>query len=157
MKNQTEHTPAISALQLVHLGADQVKVRVRMQEIDKFRKDIQVLLHGADDLIQRPSITEIFTRVCQEWNTLPAQLMGKTRQRSLVEPRHVFFYLVMRVWAQKISLKECGRLLLRDHSTVLHSIKTVNNLMETELAFAARVRRVMLLLKLDLPEVLKTK
>jgi len=53
----------------------------------------------------------------------------KCRDRELVEARQLFFYFVWKYTT--ITLKDLGRLLKRDHATVIHSVKTWHNLMET--------------------------
>lgn len=60
-------------------------------------------------------------------------LSTKSRNRELVEARHAAMFLIRK--HTSLSLTEAGQLFNRDHATVLHAIKNVKNLIETDKAF----------------------
>lgn len=64
----------------------------------------------------------------------PAELQKKTRNREIVEARQVAMFLSKQ--NTKESLAKIGRTIgNKDHATVLHACKTVENLIETNSAF----------------------
>lgn len=60
-------------------------------------------------------------------------LAQKCRKREIVEIRQIFCYF-SREWSN-VSLAKIGKLINRDHATVLHSHKQVKNLLETDYKF----------------------
>lgn len=54
---------------------------------------------------------------------------GKARKHEQVEARQISMYLIK--LKTRASLKNIGRHFNRDHSTVIHSIETVQDLMQT--------------------------
>lgn len=68
--------------------------------------------------------------VCEEYLIEPKILMSKTRKREIVFPRQTCHYLAKK--HTKFSLAEIGKHIgYKDHATVINSIKTVENLVET--------------------------
>jgi hypothetical protein len=69
-------------------------------------------------------------------------IMDKTRYRGrrYVEARQLFTTFMVR--HTKRSLKNIGELVGKDHATVLHSKKTVNNLCDTNSKFKAMYNRI---------------
>jgi chromosomal replication initiator protein len=53
----------------------------------------------------------------------PDELKGRSRHKQIVEPRHISMYLLRE--DAHLSTPEIGRLLNRDHTTVLHGLKQV--------------------------------
>ncbi len=79
------------------------------------------------------------------------KLGGKTRKRQFVIARQLSMYLAKHLTDK--SLKAIGEMFGgRDHSTVIYSIKTVQDLMETDLVFKDTVSELEKKLKLSLNE-----
>tara|TARA_R110000803_G_scaffold10308_6_gene31700 strand:- start:2587 stop:3021 length:435 start_codon:yes stop_codon:yes gene_type:complete len=58
---------------------------------------------------------------------------GKARPREIASARQQFCWLIRKAYGTQISLKRIGSFIgNRDHSTVLHSIKIVGDLMDTD-------------------------
>ena len=55
----------------------------------------------------------------------------KTRKREYVTARYIFFYMEKRFNAIHFTLTRVGAILNLDHATVLHGVKTIKNLKET--------------------------
>jgi chromosomal replication initiation ATPase DnaA len=73
--------------------------------------------------------------------TVPRDLiMGVTRQADAVLARHAAMALAQRCLAY--SLPRIGRLLHRDHTTVLHGVRRIARLAAEDAAFAARLDRL---------------
>jgi chromosomal replication initiator protein len=75
-------------------------------------------------------VTEI---VAEIWQIPKEALLTKTRKREVVEARQVLMAHKKKETGN--SLAKVGRSFLKDHATVLHAIKTVKNLRETDKAF----------------------
>lgn len=73
-------------------------------------------------------------------------LHSKSRKREIVQARQIAMYLSKTF--TKSSLQTIGREIgKRDHATVLHAVKTVNNLMDTDKTFKSNLKELELKLK----------
>ena len=64
-------------------------------------------------------------------------LSSRTRKRDVVEARQIFCWLCKK--HTKASLESIGTFVRRDHSTAIHSVKIVNNLMSVSRELRDRV------------------
>jgi chromosomal replication initiator protein len=81
-----------------------------------------------------PTMPQVVAVVTEFYNVRLADLQGKERQRSIALPRHVAMYLARK--CTKLSLEEVGRYYGgRDHTTVMHAMKTVENRMRKDTEF----------------------
>lgn len=62
---------------------------------------------------------------------------NKTRKREYVQPRQQAMFIIYRMFPKK-SLQSIGNLFGKDHTTVLHAKKTVNNLIDTDRKYRLR-------------------
>lgn len=89
--------------------------------------------------------------VAEHFNVPVDKLQGKTRKRSIVIARQLSMYLAKNLTDK--SLKAIGeRFGGRDHSTVIYSCKTVQDLMETDAVFNDTVAELEKKIKLSLNE-----
>jgi chromosomal replication initiator protein len=58
------------------------------------------------------------------------QIQSRKRYKKVVEARHLFHYFVK--MKTKNTLKEIGNMSKRDHSSVIHSVKTIHNWLQTD-------------------------
>jgi chromosomal replication initiator protein len=80
-------------------------------------------------------------RVAAAWSVRPEGLQSRRRTKDLTVPRQVAMFLIKELLDE--SLVAIGRVFGgRDHSTVIHSIRKVEEDMETDEDFAERVREV---------------
>lgn len=87
-----------------------------------------------------PNLT-IEDLVCDYFNVPKEMIEVKTRKREVVQARQVchFFY---KSFTDK-SLASIGALVgSKDHATVLHSVKTVNNLIDTDVRFRKQIEEL---------------
>jgi chromosomal replication initiator protein len=80
-------------------------------------------------------------RVATEWGVSVDGLQAKTRTKVLTVPRQVAMYLsreLLGMQLVEIGLAFGGR----DHSTVIHSLERVGEMMKTSAEFRSRVERV---------------
>lgn len=66
------------------------------------------------------------------------QLFQKTRKREIVEARQIAMF-VASTQIKTLSLSKIGEYYNKDHATVIHALKTVNNLCETDHLFKEKV------------------
>ncbi len=89
--------------------------------------------------------------VAEHFNVQVEKLQGKTRKRSIVIARQLSMYLAKNLTDK--SLKAIGDMFGgRDHSTVIYSCKTVQDLMETDAIFKDTVAELEKKIKLSLNE-----
>lgn len=68
-------------------------------------------------------------------------LDSKTRRREIVKAKQISQYFTKK--KTKLSLDMIGQLIgNKDHATVLHSIKTVNNLMDTDKIYKSEIEEI---------------
>jgi len=88
-----------------------------------------------------PDLRNIFVTVCKYFNIDPAVAVKKTRKREIVQTRQVSMYfakLYIKSSLAKIGQAHGGK----DHATVLHAVKTVNNLIDTDKLFRRQIQQL---------------
>lgn len=95
----------------------------------------------ADPLYQRhlprAGMDRTIEAVAEEFGIAPDAILGECRARDIALPRQVVMALTHRVLGY--STPRIGRLLARDHSTVLYGCQRVAALAAADTAFAARL------------------
>jgi len=106
----------------------------------------EMTLEGAQDLLhdllraneRRLTIDEIQRRVAEHFNIKLAEMTSSRRARAVARPRQVAMYLAKQLTSR--SLPEIGRKFGgRDHTTVIHAVKKIEELIETDSALAEDV------------------
>ncbi|MBU2092135.1 MAG: chromosomal replication initiator protein DnaA, partial [Alphaproteobacteria bacterium] len=96
---------------------------------------LQDLLRAND---RRVTIEEIQKRVAEHFNIRIADMHSARRSRAVARPRQVAMYLAKQLTAR--SLPEIGRKFGgRDHTTVMHAVKKVDELRAADQSFAEDV------------------
>lgn len=114
----------ISVLAHATINKKQLNLDLAKEVVEKLVKSTQ----------QDISIEFIKKTVCDYFNIAPEQLKSKTRKREIVQSRQIAMYFA-KIFT-KNSLASIGSQIGgKDHATVLHACKTVNNLMETDKRF----------------------
>jgi hypothetical protein len=80
-----------------------------------------------------PWIGRLAQAVADEWGVSAAELTSQRRQGLLIKPRFVLVWAVKQ--ASDYSLPQIGRLLNRDHTTVMHACRRVNEWRATDEVF----------------------
>ena len=87
------------------------------------------------------SIQQIIEAVTRFYNVRLADLQSKKRHKSIALPRQVCMYLARQ--KTRYSLEEIGGYFGgRDHTTVMHAIRTIGDYRRTDDAFAAQLERI---------------
>ena len=84
------------------------------------------------------TIEEIQRRVSEHYNIRLTDMSSARRARAVARPRQVAMYLAKQLTSR--SLPEIGRKVgNRDHTTVIHAVQRVTELMEREASFGEDV------------------
>jgi len=87
---------------------------------------------------RRVTIEEIQKRVAEHWNIRLTDMSSARRARAVARPRQVAMYLAKQLTSR--SLPEIGRRFgNRDHTTVMHAVSRVTELIERDASFAEDV------------------
>ncbi len=87
---------------------------------------------------RRVTIEEIQKRVAEHWNIRLTDMFSARRARAVARPRQVAMFLAKQLTSR--SLPEIGRKFgNRDHTTVMHAVQRVGELMQRDVAFAEDV------------------
>ena len=118
----------ISLLAQASLNKKAVTIELAKQMIDKFVKNTA----------REVSIDYIQKVVCDYFD-LPIELLkSKTRKREVVQARQIAMFFAKQMTKSSLANigAHCGG---KDHATVLHACKTVNNLMDTDKRFKSYI------------------
>ncbi len=90
---------------------------------------------------QRLTVDRIQRAVCEEFNVTLTDMVSKRRARIIARPRQVAMYLSKKL--TKRSLPDIGRRFGgRDHTTVMHAVKRIDELRASDLEFNAHIEAV---------------
>ncbi len=83
---------------------------------------------------QEITISYIINTVCEEMGTSQADFFTTTRKRNVVQARQLSMYFAKKYTKASLNIigEQCGG---KDHATVIHSLKTVANLLDTDKQF----------------------
>ncbi len=108
-----------------------VTVELAKEIVDKFAKNINREI--TVDMIQKI--------VCEYFNLKPEELKAKTRRREIVQPRQIIMYFAKKY--TKASLQVIGTMCGgKDHSTVLHACRNIEDLKQTDKQVRAYVEDI---------------
>ena len=106
------------------LNKKAVNLDLAKQMIDKFVKNTA-----------REVSIDYIQKVVSDYFNMPVELMkSKTRKREIVQARQISMYFSKKLTKSSLASigMQCGG---KDHATVLHACKTVNNLKDTDKHF----------------------
>ena len=115
------------ALMRVIALADLVKKEVTLERTCDILKDVLNVLD------RRVTIEEIQRKVAEHYNIRVAEMTSKRRDRPVARPRQVAMYLAKELTTK--SLPDIGRAFDRDHTTVIHAVKAIEQLREKDPEF----------------------
>lgn len=89
-----------------------------------------------------PSVEEIIYGVCRHHRIYPALLKKKSRKQFIVKPRQEVHYLIKKHHPE-ISYYAIGKMVGdKGHVTVLYSVRTISDLMETDKVFRKEMQEI---------------
>jgi len=121
----------ISLLAQSTLNKKEITLELASEMIDKLVKNTK----------KEISIDFIQKTVCEYFGLPSDVLQTKTRKREIVQARQIAMYFSKGM--TKSSLSTIGSIIGgKDHATVLHACKTVNNLMDTDKRFKSQIEDI---------------
>ncbi len=105
--------------------------------------DVAAVANHLRELLEasRPTVERVAREVGGYFRLKPRQLQSQGRQRNILLPRQIGMYLARQVTA--LSLGEIGAYFGgRDHSTVLHACRKVEQALQRDLVLAGAVRQI---------------
>ena len=88
--------------------------------------------YGREAILKKMNLSNnvIVSIVCKHYNLDVKRVMSKERYRELVTARQISMYLMRKYTNQ--TLKEVGGYFGRDHTTAVHALQTLSNLIDTD-------------------------
>ncbi len=83
---------------------------------------------------------DIINIVAEQMYISSNSIMGQNRTRIVVDSRFIVILLIKEVYPD-YTLKDIGRILKRDHTTILYAMKTAKDLLEFNTEFKAKYNK----------------
>jgi chromosomal replication initiation ATPase DnaA len=96
------------------------------QEIKRLKQEI--VQPRLDITKNEQTWNDVMRAVCQVFNMTPDAIQSQNRKQDIVFARHMFCYLCRK--HLQMSLVDIGRILMRDHSTIINAVRKANDLIE---------------------------
>lgn len=119
---------------------EHIKKLIRLHKIilNELRKGNLAILDNNNKVFPGIEITiDVIYTICSE---VTGQVHRKTRKRGVVQMRQLVFFFAKKYTC--MSLSEIGLYFNQDHATVLHGIKTINDLIETDAQIRLYVTKI---------------
>jgi len=135
MKITVERSELLKSLGHVHRVVAHGQLIGREITVEMAQDVLHDLLRQAD---RKVTVDEIQQRVAAHYNIKLAEMSSPRRARSVARPRQVAMYLAKQLTT--LSLPQIGkRFGNRDHTTVMHAVSRVGELMTRDAVFAEDV------------------
>lgn len=126
---------------LIRILAYSAYNNISTEEIDR-ELCKEILSDLISDKISELNINTVMNKVCSHYELTPGQLLENTRKKNIVFPRQVAMYLTNLLIPQ-VSLKEIAVYYQRkDHTTVLHAKKHIENLFRNDNDFRIQIEKI---------------
>lgn len=79
--------------------------------------------------IEPLTLEKVLDDVCIALNKDKAKILSKDRKRTVVVGRHIYAYVARLLTTNTV--KEIGQFISRDHTSILHAIQTVKDLLDS--------------------------
>jgi len=107
-------------------------------DMDVARAALGDIIPASERMVTIPQIVDAVTKF---FNVRLTDLQSKKRHKSIALPRQVCMYIARQ--KTRYSLEEIGGFFGgRDHTTVMHAIRTITDDRNTDAAFAAQLERI---------------
>lgn len=80
--------------------------------------------------------------LCTEYKLTMDEISSTIRKNENTEPRHIFIYLLRKLSHNRITLKQIGKMISKDHSTVISANKKIVGWMETDAKFKKKINAI---------------
>jgi chromosomal replication initiator protein len=101
-----------------------------------------ILVDMISDRVQEVNLKTIMEKVCAFYNISSNQIFNRTRKKNISFPRQIAMYL-SNLLIPQLSLKEIAHYYKKkDHTTVLHAIKTIDNQFKSDKDVRIQIERL---------------
>ena len=101
--------------------------------------------HPLDQPTRRLNSNQILESVCNFYSMSPSLVCGKLRFKNIVEARMVAAYVLRKDRYLSLGLKHIGNILGgKDHTSVMHHVKRIGELIDIEPEFRVKIKEVFL-------------
>ena len=102
--------------------------------------------HGIEVKTEILSSNNIVNKICDFYHASPSMVLGHLRYKKLVEARHIIAHVLRHDRHLDMSLKSIAFLMNhRDHATIIHAVKKINNYLEVDEFFREKVKSIYLM------------
>lgn len=102
----------------------------------------EILVDMISDKVQEVNLETIMEKVCEAYNITQGQIFDKTRKKNIAFPRQIAMYL-SNLLIPQLSLKDIAQYYKRkDHTTVLHAKKTIEEQFKNERDLRIQIERL---------------
>jgi len=128
-----QSSPADALVDLMHQHLSELQRRVERLE----RKNLEqgAAAKQIEETLAARGHEEALRLVCALWGVVVDDLKGPCRAIEFAAPRQAFMLLCRR-HCKHLSLPQVGRILNRDHTTVLHGLRKAKERIERDALFA---------------------
>ena len=127
------------ALKRVIAHAELIGNPINMETTQEVLKDI---LHTYEKPVKAPAIQQI---VSEYYKISLEDLCSTRRDRSIARPRQIAMYLTKAL--TPLSLPDIALCFKRDHTTIIHAVRTIEGLIQQDKKMAAQISEITALLK----------
>ena len=113
---------------------------MKMLKLPQIKKMHPFMFVGLENNNNNPSINSIVAAVVKCTGIEFNKIQSLKRQRDIIFARHLFCYFTRK--RTRLSYQEIGKIINRDHATILHSVRTVENLLEYDRDFKELVPKI---------------
>lgn len=86
------------------------------------------------------SCIELIDKACNYFNISKKILLGPKRNRFLLIPRYMIMHALLNNYKIRTGSKHVGRLMNRDHSTIIKGMKSFTNLLITDESYRKQLQ-----------------
>jgi hypothetical protein len=114
---------------------------MKKEKEETHQNEILPITYMGLDVTRKIGLHRILKVVCDELGANIDDVTSKKRQREITDARHIFCYLASKAYGRH-TLKQIGKLVNRDHASVLHAKRKVIDLMEFDREINAVVNAI---------------
>ena len=119
---------------------------ITSEEIQEVFERLQGQKYEDFKVSRRLHLGDIMTAVCNYYKVESRHIFSKKRDRPYARPRQIICYIA-KFHIPDVTMKGIGRYLGRDHSTVIHSVRSVADEMSYNKRFEMEVNEIIEILK----------
>ena len=115
---------------------------MKMLKLPEIKKMHPFMFVGLENNNNNPSINSIVSAVVKVTGVEFNKVQSSSRRRNFVNARHLFCYFARK--RTKLSFQEIGGIINRDHATIIHSVRNVEDLLSYDREFKEIVPAIQL-------------